>query len=325
MNKLISDALRIPVTEAAPSLSVSSITLPAPDRSLPLELRVTAPATGEDLPIVLLSHGGGQSLYLASKDGYDPLVLFYAARGFTVIQPTHLSSKIAGFGLNPEMPGHSMFWRSRIADMTLILDSLDEIEAQIPAIAGRLDHSSVAAVGHSGGTHTIAMLLGARLTDPADGTVIDEDLTEPRITAGVLLASLGNGGEDLTDAVRTSIPELNLEFSHMKTRALVVFGDADDSAALTVRGAGWHADPYYHGPGADYLLTLFGAKHFLGGIMGYNLAETDDEDPERLAVTQRMTWAYLQSALREGDPAWADTCTALEKHAASHGRVDSKK
>ena len=40
--------------------------------------------------------------------------------------------------------------------------------------------------------------------------------------------------------------------------------------------------------GADALLTLPGAKHYLGGIKGYSLAETDDEDPERLAITQRM-------------------------------------
>jgi predicted dienelactone hydrolase len=75
--------------------------LAAPQRGLPLELRVTVPATGRSLPVVLLSHGGGASLYLPSKDGYDPIVQFYAARGFAVMQPTHLSSKIGGFGLNP--------------------------------------------------------------------------------------------------------------------------------------------------------------------------------------------------------------------------------
>lgn len=217
-----------------------------------------------------------------------------------------------------------MFWRSRVADMALILDNLNEIEARIPAITGRLGHSKIAAVGHSGGTQTVGMLLGARLADPKTGSVTDVDLVEPRIKAGVLLAPVGNGGDNLTEAVRANFPELNLDYSHMATRTLVVFGDADESPSLTVRGADWHADPYHHGPGADCLLTLFGAKHFLGGIMGYDLKETDDEDPDRLAITQRMTWAYLRSALREQDSAWPDARKAFEAHATSQGRVDCK-
>lgn len=110
----------------------------------------------------------------------------------------------------------------------------------------------------------------------------------------------------------------------METRALVVFGDGDVNPRLTVRGAEWHADPYHLSPGADGLLTLFGAGHGLGGIAGYDAKETDDENPDRLAVTQRMTWAYLRSALYDNDPAWANACAALESHASSLGRVDCK-
>jgi predicted dienelactone hydrolase len=313
---LIGVARRIPTGEAAQTLSISTVTLPAPGRGLPLELRLTAPLDKNDLPIILLSHGGGDSLYLPSKDGYDPLVRFWAERGFAVLQPTHLSSKIAGFGLDPRAPGFPIFWRSRVGDMTLILDNLPEIEDRVPVVAGRLDHSRIAAVGHSGGTHTVGMLLGAQLDDVS--------LREPRIQAGVLLAPLGNGGDNLTDAVRESFPELNLDYTHLTTRTLVVYGDADESPALTVRGAHWHADPYHHGPGSDSLLTLFGAKHFLGGIMGYDVRETDDEDPERLAVTQRMTWAYLRSALHRGDQAWPAARTAFEEHGAGQGRVVCK-
>ncbi|MFJ3407867.1 alpha/beta hydrolase family protein [Promicromonospora sp. NPDC090134] len=322
MNKLISDALNIAAPDADPSLYVTTVTLSAPDRGLPLELRVTAPAAGDNLPVVLLSHGGGESLYLASKDGYDPIVQFYAARGFAVMQPTHLSSMIGGFGLNPAKPGHPMFGRARIADMRQILDSLTEIEQQVPGLSGRLDHDSVVAVGHSAGAQTVAVLLGARLKD-ADGNVIDEDLTEPRIKAGLLLAPTGNG-DGLTQVVREAYPELDLDFSHMTTRALVAYGDDDINPAMMLRGADWHADPYHQSPGAEHLITFFGAKHFLGGIMGYNLQETDDENPELLAITQRMTWAYLRSVVDPTDDAWADARTAFEKHTASYGRIDSK-
>jgi predicted dienelactone hydrolase len=322
MNNLIDLARHIPTSEAVMTISVSPIVLPAPERGLPLELRITAPATGGNLPVILLSHGHGPSLYLPSKDGYAPLVNFYAEQGFAVIQPTHASSKVAGFA--PDAPGAPLFWRARVEEMKLILDQLDAIEAMVPAIAGRLDHDRIAAVGHSMGAQTVGMLLGARLTDPKDENARDVNLIEPRIKAGVLMAPAGNGGDDLSIFAAENYSALNPDFSHMTTKTLVVFGDEDVNPHLTVRGADWHTDPYNFGPGADSLLTLFGAKHGLGGVAGYDARETDDENPDRLAITQRMTCAYLRSALYVGDPSWTVACKAMRDHVASLGRVHCK-
>jgi hypothetical protein len=168
------------------------------------------------------------------------------------------------------------------------------------------------------------MLLGARLTDPKDENARDVNLIEPRITVGVLLAAAGNGGADLSAFARENYSALNPDFTHMTTQTLVVMGDADVNPHLTVRRADWHADPYHFGPGSDAMLTLFGAKHGLGGVAGYDAKETDDEEPDRLVIVQRMTWAYLRSALYAGDASWSDACTALKDHAGSHGRVDGK-
>ena len=322
MNNLIDEARHIPINEASPTISMSPVTLAAPNRGLPLEMRVTAPASGRDLPIILLSHGHGPSLYISSKDGYGPIANFYAEHGFVVIQPTHLNSKVAG--LKSDAPGGPLFWRSRVEDMRLILDRLDEIETAVPAIHGRLDPSRIAAVGHSLGGQTVGMLLGARLTDPKDETATDVSMIEPRIKAGVLLAPPGSGGANLSEFAAANHSALNPDFSHMTTQTLVVAGDADESPHLTVRGADWHADAYHQSPGAKCLLTLFGARHGLGGISGYDAAETKDEDPDRLAVVQRLTWAYLRSALNDGDPAWSNACAALKQHASAQGRVESK-
>ena len=238
-------------------------------------MRITAPVAGGDLPTILLSHGHGPSLYLPSKDGYGPIANFYAEHGFVVIQPTHANSKVAG--LDPDAPGGPLFWRSRVEDMKLILDQLDEIEASISAIAGRLDRNRIAAVGHSFGGQTVGMLLGARLTDPKDENATEVNMMEPRIKAGVLLAAPGNGGDDLSEFAAEHYSALNPDYSHMTTQALVVAGDNDVSPHLTVRGADWHADAYHHSPGSKCLLTLFGAKHGLGGVAGYDAKETDDE------------------------------------------------
>lgn len=325
MNRLIKEAARLPVNAAVPILAVSPATLPAPGRGLDLEMKVTAPVTGRDLPIILLSHGHGPSLYIPSLHGYGPLADFWAAHGFVVIQPTHLNSKVAG--MDPDAPGGPAFWRSRVEDMSRILDHLDAVEAQVPTLPGRLDKTRIAAAGHSLGGQTVGMLLGARLTDPNDPDATDVDLKDPRIKAGVLLAAPGHGGDDLSEAVsaNTAYSFLNPDFSRMTTQALVVAGDRDVAAHLTVRGADWYADPYRLSPGADCLLTVFGARHGLGGIAGYEASETKDEDPDRLAAVQRLTWAYLRTSLQPDDPAWPEACKALEASAASLGRVECKR
>ncbi|WP_128375110.1 alpha/beta hydrolase family protein [Streptomyces cavernae] len=305
----------------APVLSVAPVVLPAPDRAVDLEMRVSAPVTGSDLPVILLSHGQGYSNHLSSLNGYAPLANFWAAQGFVVIQPTHLSSRT--LSLDPGSPEAPLYWRSRAEDMTHVLDRLDEIEAAVPQLLGRLDRSSVAVAGHSMGGHTASLLLGARLTDPDDGTEVN--LAEPRIKAGVLLAAPGRGGDALTPSVVENWPFfLTTDFSRMATPTLVVAGDKDDSAHLTVNGPDWHADPYFLSPGPKSLVTLFDAGHGLGGVSGYDVAETTDENPERVAVIQHLTSAYLRTALYPGDPAWQAACDALTGAPSPLGRVESK-
>ena len=306
----------------APVLSFGPLVLPVPGRAVDLQVRVSAPATGSGLPVILLSHGHGPSNHLSSLDGYAPLASFWAAHGFVVIQPTHLDSKMLGLrdSGDPEAP---LYWRSRAEDMTRILDRLDVIEAAVPQLPGRLDRSRVAVAGHSMGGHTASLLLGARLTDPRDGT--DVDLAEPRIKAGVLLAAPGRGGDALSDFAATHYPFFStMDFSKMTTPALVVAGDKDTSEHLTVRGPGWHADPYYLSPGPKSLLTLFGAEHGLGGIAGYDAAETTDENPDRVTAVARLTRAYLRSELYPGDSAWQDARDELAASPDPLGRAESK-
>jgi predicted dienelactone hydrolase len=277
--------------------------------------------TGSDLPLILLSHGQGFSNHLSSLNGYAPLANFWAAHGFVVIQPTHLSSRT--LSLDPGTPGGPLHWRSRAEDMTRILDQLDVIEAAVPQLPGRLNHDKVAVAGHSMGGHTASLLLGARLTDPDEGTEVN--LAEPRIKAGVLLAAPGRGGDAVTEFVAENYSFFStMDFSKMTTPTLVVAGDKDASTHLTVRGPDWHADPYFLSPGPKSLLTLFDAEHGLGGVSGYDVAETTDENPERVAAVQRLTWAYLRTALHPGDSAWQAARDALTADPDPLGRVESK-
>jgi hypothetical protein len=112
-------------------------------------------------------------------------------------------------------------------------------------------------------------------------------------------------------------------FKELTTPTLVVAGDRDQSK-MSSRGPDWFTDAYWHGPGATDLLTFFGAEHSLGGIVGYEVAETTDENPERVAIIQRMSTAYLRTALRVDEGSWHAARATFTGSADAIGRADSK-
>ncbi|TDD63380.1 chlorophyllase [Kribbella antibiotica] len=296
-----------------PVISYSPVILTVPGRPVDLQVRVSAPTTGTDLPIILLSHGHGFANNLSSLNGYAPLANDWAARGFVVVQPTHLSSRTLT-SLVADAPGAPYFWRSRAEDMSQILDQFDAIENAVPGLAGRVNREHVAVAGHSLGGFTTTQLLGAQIVDPETGEIAD--LREPRIKQGIVLAAPGRGDvlngpmADAIDFART------IDFSTMTTPALVVIGDKDDSQHFTDLGPEWHADPYHLAPAPKSLLTVFGAEHLLGGIQGYDAAETTDEDPQRVATIAQLTAAYLQTQFHVDETAFQTAADELVKLAS---------
>jgi dienelactone hydrolase len=302
-----------------PVVTFSPVVLSVPGRQVDLQIKVSAPATGSNLPIILLSHGHGQSNFLSSLRGYGPLVDFYAAQGFVVLQPTHQDSK--ALGLDPNGPEGPLFWRSRAEDMHFILDNLSKIEDTVPFLSGRIDYNKIAAVGHSLGGHTVGMLAGMRVTDTIDGKEVN--LIEPRIKARVILGAPGKGS-DLATFTSEHYPILrNHSFNEMTMSVLVVAGDKDQNINFSER-ADWRADAYTLSPGPKCLLTIFGGEHILGGISGYDAAETSDESPERVALVQQLTLAYLRTTLYPEDSSWEDVKKALEEDANPKARIECK-
>ncbi|MFI6500146.1 alpha/beta hydrolase family protein [Nonomuraea typhae] len=299
--------------KSAMVVSAQPVVLPAPGRGQDLQVRVSAPATGGDLPVIVFSHGFGWSM-----NGYAPLADYWAAHGFAVLQPTHLDSRT--LALPADDPRTPRIWRIRIDDLTRVLDDLDALEAAVPGLAGRLDHGRIAVAGHSWGAQTASTLLGARVLDA--GGVPGEDMSDPRVKAGVLLALTGLG-DDLTPFAAEHFPFLKPSFDTMTTPALIVAGDNDQSH-LSTRGPDWFTDPYTCSPAAKSLLTLFGAEHSLGGIPGYEVAETTDEHPGRVALIQHLTSAFLRSALYPEDTGWKAAATALEDDTVPLGKLESK-
>ena len=297
-----------------PVMSVAPITLKgAPDRGAELQVKVSAPVNGDDLSIIIFSHGNGQSFH-----GYGPLANHWAAQGFVVLQPTHLDARL--LGLSEHDPRRSQLWRFREQDLLDVLDQIALVETSVPALRERLS-TRIAVAGHSWGGQTASMLLGATHPDPDDGSLVSRK--DDRVTAGVLLAVPGRGGDDLSPFARRTFPFMDPDFSKMSPLTLVVAGDRDQGH-LTTRGPDWWRDAYDLSPGPKALLTLFGGEHSLGGIPGYEARETTDERPERLSLVQQTTTEFLLSALGQTREDWRQTLSPLAGSAKSEAQIEIK-
>ena len=314
MNQHVNQAAARIKPSTVPVVSFAPVVLAAPERGDDLHLRVSAPAAGDNLPVIIFSHGNGQSLY-----GYGPLANHWTAQGFVVIQPTHLDSRM--LGLAQDDPRRPDIWHFREQDLVHILDGLDEIEQSVAQVRGRIDRSRIAVAGHSWGAQTASMLLGATHTDPRDGSTVD--LADARIKAGVLFAIPGTGGANLSEFAAKNFPFMDPDFSAMKTPALIVAGD-NDHGRMTTRGPDWWTEAYELSPGEKALFTVFGGEHSLGGIAGYEAAETTDESSARLAAVQELSTAYLRCRLLGDDQAWAQALAAATEGPNAQGRVDRK-
>lgn len=305
-DKTTSESKQFVLSATKNAISSTNMELTSSEPEHVLQIRVSAPVAGDNLPVIIFAHGFGSSM-----NGYDPLVKFWTANGFVVIQPTFPDSKaLLGIpdathqdAINAyiQNPAAKYIWRQRVSDIKLILDQLKEVENRFPGLSERLNTTCIAAVGHSFGAHTVGLLLGARVIG-ADGH-LEEDMSDKRIKAAVLLSAGGRGGDALSEFAKTHFGYLDQTFDHLHTPTLVVAGNKDNSP-LTELGPEWFTDIFHQSPGANVLFTLFGGEHMLGGITGYLAEETTDEDPERVSAVAQVSWAYLWSALFPGDKSW---------------------
>ncbi|WP_423920657.1 alpha/beta hydrolase family protein [Frigoribacterium sp. 2-23] len=309
----------MPALDPTPVISIRPLVIPVPGRGDDLQIRVSAPAEGSDLPVIVMAHGFGLDL-----TAYDPLVDHWTAHGFVVVQPTFLDS--ASLGVAPTDPRYPTIWEVRVDDLVRVLDGLPRLLDALPGLAERVDLDRIALAGHSWGAQSIGMLLGARVIG-ADGTP-GESRLDPRVSAGVLLAATGIGGDDLSPFAQENFAFMSPEFDSLTVPSIVVAGDHDQSM-LSSRGPDWFTDVYRLSPGARHLVTLFGGEHSLGGIQAYGSTQTTDESPERVALVRETTTAFLRTALGVDDGAWARVAAAVSAGAGAAsagavGRIDSK-
>ncbi len=296
-------------TAGQQTIAIKPIVVPSDGRDVDLEVKVTAPTHGGDLPVIVFSHGNAWSM-----DAYEPLVDRWAAAGFVVVQPTHLDSRRNAIGFDD--PRFQSIWRVRIADLHAVLDHLGEVVGQA-GLTDRVDVSRVALVGHSWGAQTVGALLGARVLD-SSGTS-DEDFSRNDIRAGVLIAATGTG-DSLTPFAQEHLSFMKPHYATMTAAALVIAGD-EDRSKMSTRGPDWFLDAYELSPAPKSLMVVPGGEHTLGGIAGEAVAETSDPDPARVALVADAVSAYLLSALDVDPEPWSsfgDEAAAEKKVSLTH-------
>lgn len=264
----------------------------------PLQIRITWPVDEQPCAIIVFSHGA-----LGSRDAYDPLIRHWASHGYICIQPTHGDSlslmsdqqrrRLGSVERAVQSPQVTQHWRTRPADVSFVIDSLDRIEEAVPGLKGRLKKDAIVSAGHSFGAHT-AMLIGGASAQPAIGRRMT--FTDARIRAMVAISPQGVGGVFDQDSYKSiCVP------------ALMVTGTNDESPGRDDHGAAWRMTAFeFAPPESTRLLFIDGAHHNFGGISGTrNFPSAGAKNADHVNHVCSAALAFLDAVLKDDDAAKA--------------------
>jgi predicted dienelactone hydrolase len=251
------------------------LTLHDAARKKDLICKVHFPKTGGPHPVILFSHGFG-----GNKDAFGPVGRHWASHGYVVVHPTHAD----GLGRTKGIPtadtgeeaGPRMRFQGllagindpqkigdRMADLVLILDSLDHLPNSVPALKGKIDAKHVGVAGHSFGAYT-AMLIGGVTADL--GNEKGKGFADKRVACILPISGQGTGQQGLT----------NRSWDLLTLPMMTITGTRDQGASG--QGVDWKKQPYRFSPKGDkFLVVIDGANHlsFGGGLGARGSAPTE--------------------------------------------------
>jgi dienelactone hydrolase len=254
-------------------VQVHDIELPRGPDQPALPVRVFGTQRPRAQPIVVFSHGAYSSGRL-----YDPILRAWAGAGMVVCAVTHRDSVALGTSRGSNDP---RFFGWRLEDMALLRDALPDLAQRIPGI-GRLDTQRIAATGHSFGGLVAQTIAGATYFDPATGTTVDRRWAEVRA------ALVFSGAGRMQPLLRTE------DFAALRVPLLVTVGTRDLAQAPGLSGYQWRREPYdLAASPRRWLLTLDGADHYLGGIVGRDDLPQVDGAMQWLQAFNRVSLWFL--------------------------------
>jgi dienelactone hydrolase len=259
---------------------VADLVLHDAARDKDLAFRVRIPDGAGPFPVIVWSHGA-----LGSKDNYAVLTEHWASHGYATIQPTHADSRQLGGRIRDVMGLRG--WQDRPADVSFILDSLEEIEQQAGLRTGTLERQRIGVGGHSFGAHTAQLIGGARTFTRAG----EQSFADARVKAILLLSGQGPG-------------EMLTQDSWRAVRGpMLVMSGTRDGPTRTGQPAEWRRQPYELSPPGDkYLVWVDGLDHGYGGISGAR-GFRNRRNEDHVRYTQIATLAFWDAYLRESERA----------------------
>ncbi|MBN2308130.1 MAG: hypothetical protein JXR94_04120 [Candidatus Hydrogenedentes bacterium] len=273
------------------------VLLPDAARGKSVPLKVYFPEEAGVYPLVLFSHGAGDS-----NDGAAHLSWFWASHGYVCIHPTHGVDGAARHRLSLVRTWRELrrwreegaeAWAGRVADLELILDRLDDVGARVPGLAGKIDRERIGVAGHSLGAYTALLVGGAELAAPDGAGPIR--YTDGRVRAVVALSPPG-------------VDERGLNvhsWCRMRLPVMIATGSRD-VGLRGGQGVRWRTDAYrFAPPGDKYLLFIEGATHasFVG--MPASGAPRNPGRPKPIMQYTRAATLAFWNAYLKGDPAGA--------------------
>ena len=228
-------------------------------RAKTIPLRVTYPTVPGHYPVVIFSHGAGNS-----KDGYRFLVRHWARAGYICLQPSHddsvdvlrLTHKVPDLmALAMQATGDPKFWLSRVQDIEQIIASFQTIATLLPP-GVTMDEKAVAITGHSFGAFTTQLLAGVTPDIPPGvipGLNGPTSFAHSLPRAFVILSPQGIQTPGL------GFPN-QAAWANLRHPTLTITGSLDNG--LQGQPARWRTQPYLYSPAGDkHLLFANGADH----------------------------------------------------------------
>ena len=280
-------------------------------RNKDVEVSIEYPTRGTGpFPIIIFSPGYG-----GSSHAYEALISYWTSYGYVCIRPMHADSGALRDTMNdllqmhPEdkRPGRreratprpaeaprnrpnlaeaiwdkerEAQWRDRVRDITVILDSLNDLEKNYPELAGKMDHANIGVGGHSYGAFT-AMLVGGAKTfsnPPVSGG-------DPRVKAIVAMSPQG------VAANRGLTAE---SWRDVRVPAMFMTGSRD--YASETEGPDWRRTAFENSPAGDkYFVLINGAGHMTFTGLASGLGEQQYDRSRDVPITDPRTGQVLNA------------------------------
>ncbi|HWW62738.1 MAG TPA: hypothetical protein VN181_15290 [Thermoanaerobaculia bacterium] len=162
-------------------------------RNKDLHLSIDYPTKAGSYPVIVFSHAVG-----SSQRGYVGLSAQWASYGYIVIRPWHAdaaTTAIVNDAVEDWTKQTADDLRNRVRDMTLVLDSLGELESKYPELEKKLDREKIGVGGHAYGALT-ALVIGGMRTFPAGQAT---SYADPRVKAVLAMSPQGtNASKGIT-------------------------------------------------------------------------------------------------------------------------------